>query len=530
MLKRRRGTNGSTRRPIPLHPFLLATIPVLALWVHNLSEGVTLRDALPPLGVTVVGAGVLTLMAGLLLRRDFLRGGLVAAVIVFLLFSYGPLSAGVRDWKLGSSRVVPTPVMVGLCLALGVVAIWAITRAAPHRVAGLTRGLNVVTAGLVAINAISIAAYQIRDHGIGVDTSGVLAAAANGSSPAGKPDIYFIVLDDYGGERAMKELLGYDNRPFLDALEKRGFYVPAHPTTNYPRTSLYLASTLNLEYVHRLVKSGSSINDEKLKPLITRDAVPKFLKSKGYRYIHIGSWVRSTASNPQADVNVTLERGLSDFSNALIGQTELQPALKGVRSLAWTRQQYDRALFQFNQLARSRGLRGPKFVFGHIIVPHWPYVFDENGQFSDARIPMAAIKAPLADVGQDIRERYIKQLEFANRKTLALIDSLLSGPPESRPVIVLQSDEGFFTWLLSPGKASDLDLQQHFNILSAYYFPRLQRTGLYPRITPVNTFRLLFNNYFGAELPLLPDRNYVLIHEKSGSYFRDVTHRVQPLV
>ncbi|HEY3210540.1 MAG TPA: sulfatase-like hydrolase/transferase [Actinomycetota bacterium] len=495
-----------------------------------MSEGVTLHDALPPMVVSVAGAGVVLLIAAFLLRGDFLKGGLAAAVVVFMLFSYGPLSTVVRDWKLGSSRVLPAPVIVVIFLALGAIAIRAVTRASPQRAAGLTRGLNFVTAGLVAINALSIATFQIRDDGIGADTSGVLSAAATGSTPAGKPDIYFIVLDDYGGERAMKELLGYDNRPFLDALERRGFYVPAHPTTNYPQTTLYLASTLNLEYVHRLVKPGSPITYQKLKPLITDDLVPKFLKSKGYRYIHIGSWVRSTASNPQADVNITLGDGLSDFSNALLEQAELQSTLKRLGYPAWSRQQYDRALFQFDQLARSRGLRGPKFVFGHIIVPHWPYVFDENGQFSDTRIPMSAIKAPLAEVSRDSRERYIEQLEFANQKTLALIDSLLAGPPESRPVIVLQSDEGFFTWLLSPATANDLDLQQHFNILSAYYFPRLQRTGLYPRITPVNTFRLLFNNYFEAKLPLLPDRNYVLIHGKSGDYFRDVTQRVQPLV
>lgn len=528
MLKRRRRTDGSRRRPLPLHPFLLAAVPVLALWVSNLSEGVTLREVLPPLAVTVAGAGALMLVAGLFLRRDFLKGALVAAAVVFLLFSYGPLSSLFR--KLGSSRGVSTLAIMGLSLILAVVAIRVVTRAAPQRVSGLTRALNFVTAGLVAVNAFTIGIHQFRDRGRGVDASGVINSAARGTTPVGKPDIYYIVLDEYGGERAMRELLGFDNQPFLEALEDRGLYVPAHPTTNYPRTSLYLASTLNLQYLHRLVPRGTAITEENLRPLIVDNVVPKFLKSKGYRYVHIGSWVRLTATSPQADMNVTLGRGLSEFSNALIGQTQLQPALEKVGTLAWTRQQYDRALFQFDQLAKSKDLPGPKFVFGHIIVPHWPYVFDEHGGFADTRIPMAAIRPPLPKVSQHIRQRYLEQVKFVNRKTLALIDTLLSGPPESHPIIVLQSDEGFFTWLLNPAKANDLDLQQHFNILSAYYFPRLKRTGLYPRITPVNSFRLLFANYFEAKLPLLPDRNYILVHAKTGFYFRDVTARVQPLV
>jgi hypothetical protein len=514
---KRRGETGPTKRPRPLHPFLFAAVPVLALWVQNLSEGVSLRDVAKPLLVTVAAAGVVMLIAGLLLRGNFRKGGLVAAAVIFLVFSYGPLSSLVG---------APAPVILGSCLALCVAAIVAIVRATPQRVTGLTRGLNLVAAGLVAVNAVSIGFHESRARDIGVDTSGVLSGAAKGSTPFGRPDVYFIVLDDYGGERALRELLGYDNRPFLDALAARGFYVPAHPTTNYPRTSWFLASTLNLQYLQSLIPAGTTITEGNLRPLIMGDAVPKFFKSKGYRYVHIGSWVEDTATNPQADVNVTLGRGLSSFSNALLNETAFKPALEAFGTLDWDRQQYDRAIFQFDQLAKSKELAGPKFVFAHIIVPHWPYVFGEDGGFSDAQIKVSEIKAPLDSVSATARQRYVMQIEFANQKALALIDTLLSGPPDSRPAIVLQSDEGFFTWLTDGGNASDQDLEQHFNVLSAYYLPRLANTGLYPTITPVNSFRLLFNDYFQAALPLLPDRNYVLADQQNGYRFIDVTERV----
>jgi len=44
-------------------------------------------------------------------------------------------------------------------------------------------------------------------------------------------------------------------------------------------------------------------------------------------------------------------------------------------------------------------------------------------------------------------------------------------------------------------------------ILNAYYFPDAN-PGLYPRITPVNSFRLLFQTYFGEDLNLLEDVSY----------------------
>jgi hypothetical protein len=45
-------------------------------------------------------------------------------------------------------------------------------------------------------------------------------------------------------------------------------------------------------------------------------------------------------------------------------------------------------------------------------------------------------------------------------------------------------------------------------ILNAYYLPEGGERLLYPSISPVNSFRVVLNAYFGAELPLLPDNTY----------------------
>jgi len=47
-----------------------------------------------------------------------------------------------------------------------------------------------------------------------------------------------------------------------------------------------------------------------------------------------------------------------------------------------------------------------------------------------------------------------------------------------------------------------------FPILNAYYFPEEGDKLLYDSITPVNTFRILFNYYFGQDFILLDDINY----------------------
>jgi hypothetical protein len=301
-LTRARRRRRAPRRPFPIHPVLLASIPVLALWAHNATEGIGIRDVIEPLGVIVGGTLLVMLLATLFIRRDVRKGALAASVVLFLVFSYGPLSGGLD--------ALPAWVVIGLSVVVCAAAIIGIVRAQQERIFGLTRGLNFVAVGLVVFNAITIGMNQESGF-VPTGLPGALAGAAKGSTPVGKPDIYFIVLDEYGGERAMRDLLGFDNRPFLDELAKRGFYLPEHPTTNYPRTLPYLAATLNLDYVHKLLPEGSKIFGGTLKPLINDDDVPKFLKTKGYKYIHIGSWVKMTETNPLADQNVVLGHGLS---------------------------------------------------------------------------------------------------------------------------------------------------------------------------------------------------------------------------
>jgi hypothetical protein len=50
--------------------------------------------------------------------------------------------------------------------------------------------------------------------------------------------------------------------------------------------------------------------------------------------------------------------------------------------------------------------------------------------------------------------------------------------------------------------------KERFSILNAYYLPGGGEKLLYPGITPVNTFRVIFKYYFGADIELLPDASY----------------------
>jgi hypothetical protein len=80
-----------------------------------------------------------------------------------------------------------------------------------------------------------------------------------------------------------------------------------------------------------------------------------------------------------------------------------------------------------------------------------------------------------------------------------MILALLEGR-ETPPVIILQADHGAG---VVPGQ------NQRAAILNAILIKEECRDMLYPSITPINTFRVVFNCYFSAGLELADDDAFV---------------------
>ena len=177
--------------------------------------------------------------------------------------------------------------------------------------------------------------------------------------------------------------------------------------------------------------------------------------------------------------------------------------------------------YEFSRLSQIPETKGPTFVFAHFLTPHPDYVFESNGDF-----------LPLQEaVKESLETRYLDQLVATNNMVESVIDQLLADSAVP-PIIILQSDEGpypdfnnTFNWTQSQG--NDLDLRVKSGILNAYYFPGVDSSVFYPSITPVNSFRLLFNLYFGTNLALLPDKYYYW-YPGLPYKFIDVTDYLKP--
>lgn len=126
------------------------------------------------------------------------------------------------------------------------------------------------------------------------------------------------------------------------------------------------------------------------------------------------------------------------------------------------------------------------------------------------------------------REDYIKyyrgQATFVSKKVKSVIENILKNS-EQPPIIILSSDHGPGS-MLDWESLENTNLKERFAILNAYYFPDKDYGILYESITPVNTFRIIFNKYFGASLELLPDANFFSTYSRPYKFF-NVTNTVE---
>ncbi|HXY71641.1 MAG TPA: sulfatase-like hydrolase/transferase [Actinomycetota bacterium] len=501
----RQRTQGSR---VVVHPILFAAFPILFLWAHNLDQGVDLDEVVRPILLSVGVAAALWAI-GTRILHDARRAGLVVSVLALMFFSFGYLVLAVGNVSHGNTAML----LAGWCV-LAAIAVVFILRGGAW-VPSVTNGFNIAAVVLVGMNLFTVVWAQV-DPGAG-STKSVLQGAPTlppsllASPPAHRPDVYYIIFDEYGGTRTLQDFFDYDSEPLMKWLQGKGFVLPAHSATNYPRTELALASSMNLRYLGFLTaKMGPNTgNITPITNLLQHAQIGTIMKSLGYDYIHIGSWLNQTRTAVNADVNLT--HGGSDFSNLL----KQEPATsQAFRTEAWRT-----TLWQLSTTEHLQRYTGPRFVFTHILCPHGPLVFERDGSL----LPRSTLDR------EGEKQAYVDQHYWIDQQIRKLVTSLQDRPADQQPVIVLQADEGPYPGepTIWPPHPNPNQLEMKFDILNAYYLPGIPKSAVWPDITPVNTFRLILDEYFHAKLTYLPDREYAFADLMRHLYvFHDVTRLV----
>lgn len=471
------------------YPFLLALHPVVFIWSQNLERSTLPSVVLTGVVVCAVVAVALRVMRALL--RDRSRAGVVVATAVFVSFLYGQVANAIRE----RGGVVNHPLLLAASGALVLVVLVLCLRATPpfDRLTRSTNAIALILLVLAVSQTVSTGAVHLRA------THSSPEAAVASAIRQRLPDIYYIVPDTYGGRRVLEREAGFDNSPFIEDLEERGFAVSDESRANFVPTRFSLMSTLGMEYPRYLL-SRPAKDDAYIYDRIRDSAVARRLTAAGYRSVNIGPTWAGTGGNPYAEENVVSHL---EFPRIAYASSIAWPLAERVFEVE-RRLRYHHLGFQFERLhaiaAENERSDRPAFVFAHLLLPHGPFLSDAAGGYVGAA----------AERSRGARQGYAAQVRNFNRMAIDLIDELRSkdGP---EPVIIIQSDEG--PQVVERRSWDDPHPDQADNLTSifaAYHLPGHDAADIGERWSPVNTFRLIFNLYLGEDLDLLPARTYAM--------------------
>ena len=309
----------------------------------------------------------------------------------------------------------------------------------------------------------------------------------------------------------------------IESLENQGFFIQKKSYVNYAHTFLSLPSILNMKYLDDITSKLNDTNSNQSIPyeLGSNNQVMNFVKSQGYTTVSFDSGWGFTRDMKSADLKLCGDNKIfnSEFLIALVKNSILNPVYVKVFETS----KVEGILCIFEELPKVKERTDqPIFVFAHIFSPHPPYIFGVNGEIRNLKNldPHLETKENLD------KEAFVNQLIFVNKKITQVVSELLDS--KDQPIIIIQSDHGT-AFLFEDNVENWINpnnemIKERADSINFIFLPKNTTNIFSESITPVNTFRILFNHYFETDFELLDDKIY---SAKDRSYnVKDVTHIV----
>jgi hypothetical protein len=500
---------------LPFFVLIFSIYPALTLLSTNIREvepGVVVR----PLLFSLLGS-VLVLLLFFLVFRNWVRASLATTTLLILFFSYGHIARLIIDlvdpawyrWIQVGLYILWTGVLI---FALS--QIWKKSFDAKSWVAGI----NIIALVLIAFPVIQLSGFVFQGGHVTGGTPSISTPIPNSDDGADQttpavnpvstimdpslyPDVYLIVLDGYSRADTL-QALGYDNSEFLKSLEDLGFYVAQCSRSNYRHTLLSMSSTFSMDMLWKAVPNGgpSDHNPAPLYDLLIHNKVRSSFEQRGYKTVAFETdyqWDQWTDADyylvPGYATGEPAISSITPFEYIYLKNTAIYPLVEnGPLETQRYYGHYQQVNFTLNELPKIvTSIPGPKFVYAHIMAPHTPYIFLPDGSLNaDSRFYNSEKGEPSNPKLHP--EGYINNVKYLNSRMTGILSDIIKNS-KVPPIIVLQGDHGFVLE------------ERRFNNLMAFYFPNGGNASLYPTITPVNTFRLISNLYFGTNMKLRND-------------------------
>ena len=380
---------------------------------------------------------------------------------------------------------------------------------------------RIVVCGLAAVSLVNVWSDSIKafSRPWEAQVARLSQPVPLGPGQAEDPDILHIVLDGMASAEVLKAKFHTDVTPELDRLRELGLRVEHGAVANYPQTYLALASVLNAAYLDPLMPALTGVASKRpLQELIQRSGVISALKTRGYEFTFIGSSYSAGSGHQAADRCDCDAMPVGEFEQALLSIT---PA----RALpTWTTlYEYHRSeiLRGFDHISDVPASNRPRLVIAHILAPHPPFVFDGRGN------PVTPSRSYGIDDGssfrgtrQDYHDGYAPQARFVLDRAARSVAAFLRS--SRRGVVVLIHGDHGSGMDYDENSVVTADVGERLSVFLAYRIAAPGRPEVDNVGSPVNLYRAVFAARFGADMPRLPTRSYLVRFERPYD-FTEVT-------
>lgn len=316
-----------------------------------------------------------------------------------------------------------------------------------------------------------------------------------------KPNVYYLLFDEYPGYKSLKDSFGFANDSLYHFMAQKGFReLPVF--ANYNFTLLSMSSIFNMRYVDAGYDSMKlTAHDNQLRTAEIRNgAVFDIFKNMGYTIknysvFDIGDQDGVSNKNSFLPMHVQL---LSDkilhnrimrTSGFLLLNSEFLFQSWGKKMLF--QHDTDNAVSIGNvKKASAVKEHKPQFCYAHFMLPHFPLYRDSMGRYNS----LTTIRNENA-----IRDKglFLSYVKYTNMVIRYLVDSITLNDPGA--VVAVMSDHGYRSY-----NRVGYDPYQLDNICFLR-LPVKNELIVRERWSAINFFPFLFNSAFGQNIPYLDD-------------------------
>tara|TARA_B100001146_G_C16164019_1_gene427036 strand:+ start:96 stop:1517 length:1422 start_codon:yes stop_codon:yes gene_type:complete len=449
-----------------IFPFLLAFFPSWILILKNYDE-LIFQDILISLAIVSV-----SIIIWIVIRKIIKNGNkaaLITGVGVVFFFYFGYVQDALKGILVSNIPVNKTSILVPISIIIFIISTIYFIKS-KNNFESIIKIANVVSITLILVVCVQF----------------IIPGAS-----AEKPNVYHIILDEYTDNEILTKKFGYNNEKFLEFLNNNGFYMHDKLFSTFGGTVKELNVILNMEYPKKLrwmSEDYESLNNNK---------VMSIFSNQDYSVIETNSMMR-WKNFSDVDTKLCYDTNFinSEFLDQVLGKSIIRYFLEKYQQD--TRRDTVRCTFDvLNEITLKTD--GPKYVFSHVYVPHPPFLFGPNGEnvIPDRR-EISGLQS------WENPQGYVNQLIYATNEITVVIKNIVKNDPNA--IIIVQGDTGTLTGT-DISKKTMKEIYQAHSILYAVRIPDVEDSDY---MIPVNTYRIIFNNYFNMNYDYLEYHSYLV--------------------